>query len=159
MNAVVKWCLTRLAPGVVLCAALGGGAWWLHHAGYSAGEAAAATTAARDMAEARTAWAQERQEMAQQSQAAILAVRQQEQVQRERADNLASQLAEKTSELAQAKHLLSINVAKAISNDNNSGTAPAGSGYNGIGPDSLQLYERALGYSRGNTGAGDSAGQ
>lgn len=155
--ALIKWLFTRVLPGVLLCAVLGGAGWYLHHTGYNAGHDAAKAAGDTALATEKRARADERQQLTQESNTALLAVRAKEQAQRERANELAAQLTTKESELQQAKSLLSIEINKVVSDDNKT----AGScGFNGLGPRSLQLYEKALGYAGGgDTRAGHSAGR
>lgn len=155
--ALIKWLLTRMLPGVLLCAALGGGAWWMHHSGYQAGHAAAKVDGDTALATEKQARSDERQQLTQSSNTALLTVRAEEQAQRVRADALDGQLTVKEGELQQAKSLLGIEINKAVSDDNKTaGTC----GFNGLGPRSLRLYEKALGYAGGrDTRAGNTAGR
>ena len=156
MNSVVKWLLTRLLPGVVLCAALAGAGWWLHSAGYDSGHKDAKADGDTALANEKKARADERQQLAQAGQQALLQARDDERQQRERADQLARQLADKEFELTQTNRLLQLGINKAVSDDNQT----SGCGYNGLGPHSLQLYTKALGYAGGgNTRAGSRSGQ
>ncbi|SQC93432.1 Uncharacterised protein [Cedecea neteri] len=66
----VKWLLTHLLPGVLLCALLGGGAWWLHHQGYTSGFNKAKAAGDTALANERKARADERQELAEKGQQA-----------------------------------------------------------------------------------------
>lgn len=155
-TALIKWLLTRMLPGVLLCAALGAGGWWLHHTGYNAGHDAAKAAGDIALANGKQARADERQQLTQASNTALLAVRDEEQAQRERADALAAQLTTKESELQQTKSLLGIEINKAVSDDNKT---TGSCGFNGLGPRSLQLYEKALGYAGGgHASAGNTAG-
>jgi len=156
MNSVVKWLLTRLLPGVVLCAALAGAGWWLHSTGYDSGHKDAKADGDTALAKEKQAHADERQQLAQAGQQALLQARDDERQQRERADQLARQLADKEFELTQTNRLLQLGINKAVSDDNQT----SGCGYNGLGPHSLQLYTKALGYTGGgNTRAGSRSGQ
>lgn len=156
MNSVIKWLLTRLLPGVVLCAALAGAGWWLHSTGYDSGHKDAKADGDTTLANEKKARADERQQLAQAGQQALLQARDDERQQRERADRLAQQLADKEFELTQTNRLLQLGINKAVSDDNQT----SGCGYNGLGPHSLQLYTKALGYAGGgNTRAGSRSGQ
>jgi len=156
MNSAAKWLLTRLLPGVVLCAALAGAGWWLHSTGYDSGHKDAKADGDTALAKEKQARADERQQLAQAGQQALLQARDGEREQRERADLLALQLANKEFKLKQTSSLLQLNISKAVSDDNQT----SGCGYNGLGPHSLQLYTKALGYAGGgNASAGDSSGQ
>ncbi|MFD1801056.1 hypothetical protein CYD30_14680 [Kosakonia cowanii] len=156
MNSAVKWLLTRLLPGVVLCAALAGAGWWLHSTGYDSGHKDAKADGDTALASEKQARADERQQLAQAGQQALLQARDNERQQRERADQLALQLANKEFELTQTNRLLQLGINKAVSDDNQT----SGCGYNGLGPHGLQLYTKALGYAAGgNTRADDSSGQ
>lgn len=159
MNSAVKWLLTRLLPGVVLCAALAGAGWWLHSTGYDSGHKDAKADGDTALVNEKKARADERQQLAQAGQQALLQARDGERQQRERADRLALQLADKEFELKQTSSLLQLNISKVVSDDNQD-KQTSGCGYNGIGPHSLQLYTKALGYAGGgNTRAGDRSGQ
>ncbi|KGT95316.1 hypothetical protein NG99_04675 [Erwinia typographi] len=147
--ALIKWCLKRLLPGVLVCAVLGGGAWWLHHQGWQAGFAAAKSAGDMALASEKTAHADERQKASEATTAALLAAKRVEAAQRSRADGLAAQLNDKNHELERAQALLRLGISKAISDDN---SANGSCGFNGLGPHGLQLYARALGY----TGGGDA---
>lgn len=156
MNSAAKWLLTRLLPGVVLCAALAGAGWWLHSTGYDSGHKDAKADGDTALAKEKQARADERQQLAQAGQQALLQARDGERQQRERADLLALQLANKEFELTQTNRLLQLGINKAVSDDNQT----SGCGYNGLGPHSLLLYTKALGYTGGgNASAGDSSGQ
>lgn len=156
MNSAAKWLLTRLLPGVVLCAALAGAGWWLHSTGYDSGHKDAKADGDTALAKEKQARADERQQLAQAGQQALLQARDGERQQRERADLLALQLANKEFELTQTNRLLQLGINKAVSDDNQT----SGCGYNGLGPHSLLLYTKALGYAGGgNASAGDSSGQ
>lgn len=156
MNSAVKWLLTRLLPGVVLCAALAGAGWWLHSTGYDSGHRDAKADGDTALANEKKARADERQQLAQAGQQALLQARDNERQQRERADQLALQLADKKFELKQTSSLLQLGINKAVSDDNQT----SGCGFNGLGPHGLQLYTKALGYAGGgNARAGDSSGQ
>lgn len=156
MNSVIKWLLTRLLPGVVLCAALAGAGWWLYSTGYDSGHLSAKANGETALANEKQARADERQQLAQAGQQALLKASDNERRQRERADSLARQLADKESELKQTSSLLQLNISKAVSDDNQT----SGGGFNGLGPHGLQLYTKALGYAGGgHTRAGDSSGQ
>ncbi|WP_312836800.1 hypothetical protein [Pantoea sp.] len=156
MNSAAKWLLTRLLPGAVLCAALAGAGWWLHSAGYDSGHKDAKADGDTALANEKKNRADERQQLAQSGQQALLQARDDERQQRERADRLALQLADKEFELTQTNRLLQLGINKAVSDDNQT----SGCGYNGLGPHSLQLYTKALGYAGGgNARAGDSSGQ
>lgn len=155
-TAVIKWLLTRLLPGAVLCALLAGAGGWLHHNGYNSGRDAAQVAGDAALAREKQARASERQALAEANQQAYLAVRESERQQRERADALTAQLVDKEFALQQASHLLRLDVNKAVSDDNKK----SGRAYNGLGPHSLQLYTRALGYTdSGDARTGDTAGQ
>lgn len=159
MNSAVKWLLTRLFPGVVLCAALAGAGWWLHSTGYDSGHKDAKADGDTALANEKKARADERQQLAQAGQQALLQVRDGERQQHERADRLALQLADKEFELNQTSSLLRLNISKVVSDDNQD-KQTSGCGYNGIGPHSLQLYTKALGYAGGsNTRASGRSGQ
>lgn len=159
MNSAVKWLLTRLLPGVVLCAALAGAGWWLYSTGYDSGHKDAKADGDTALASEKQARADERQQLAQAGQRALLQARDDERQQRERADQLALQLADKEFELKQTSSLLQLNISEVVSDDNQD-KQTSGCGYNGIGPHSLQLYTKALGYAGGgNTRAGDRSGQ
>jgi hypothetical protein len=149
--ALIKWCLKRLFPGVLLCALVGGAGWWLHHRGYAAGYVQAKSAGDVALASEKKARADERQRISESTTAALLKAQRDEKVQQSRANALAASLENKTGELAQAKLLLSIQINKAVSDD--SKTA-GGCGYNGLGPRSMQLYAKALGYGDGHTGTG-----
>lgn len=156
MNSAAKWLLTRLLPGVVLCAALAGAGWWLHSTGYDSGHKDAKADGDTALAKEKQARADERQQLAQAGQQALLQARDDERQQRERADQLARQLADKEFELTQTNRLLQLGINKAVSDDNQT----SGCGYNGLGPLSLHLYTKALGYAGGgNTRAGSRSGQ
>ena len=149
-SAVIKWLLTRLLPGAVLFALLVGAGGWLHRSGYNSGHDAAKAAGDAAMAREKQARASERQALAESGQQALLAVRENERRQRERADSLAAQLADKEFALQQASHLLRLDVNKAVSDDNKISER----GYNGLGPHGLRLYTRALGYpDSGHAGA------
>lgn len=159
MNNAAKWLLTRLLPGVVLCAALAGAGWWLHSTGYDSGHKDAKADGDTALAKEKQARADERQQLAQAGQQALLQARDGERQQRERADWLALQLADKEFELKQSSSLLQLNISKVVSDDNQD-KQTSGCGYNGLGPHGLQLYTKALGYAgSGNARAGDSSGQ
>lgn len=154
--ALLKWALTRFLPGIVLCAALAVAGWWLYSAGYDSGHKDAKADGDTLLASEKKARADERQQLAQAGQQALLQVRNNERQQRERADSLAQQLADKEFVLKQTSSLLQLNISKAVSDDNQT----SGCGYNGIGPHSLQLYTKALGYAGGgNTCADSRSGQ
>lgn len=156
MNSAAKWLLTRLLPGVVLCAALAGAGWWLHSTGYDSGHKDAKADGDKALAKEKQARADERQQLAQAGQQALLQARDGERQQRERADLLALQLANNEFELTQTNRLLQLGINKAVNDDNQT----SGCGYNGLGPHSLLLYTKALGYAGGgNASAGDSSGQ
>lgn len=159
MSSAVKWLLTRLLPGVVLCAALAGAGWWLHSNGYDSGHKDAKADGDTALANEKQARADERQQLAQAGQQTLLQARDDERQQRERADRLALQLADKEFELKQTSSLLQLNISKVVSDDNQD-KHTSGCGYNGIGPHSLQLYTKALGYGGGgNAPASDRSGQ
>ncbi|ARF51377.1 hypothetical protein [Pantoea stewartii] len=149
--ALIKGCLKRVLPGVLLCALLFGAGWWLCHRGYASGCALAKSAGDVALASEQKARAGERQRISEATTAALLKAQQDEQAQRLRADTLAASLENKTGELAQAKLLLSIQINKAVSDD--SKTA-GGCGYNGLGTRSMHLYANALGYGDGHTGTG-----
>lgn len=156
MSSAVKWLLTRLLPGVVLCAALAGAGWWLYSTGYDAGHQDAKADGDTALASEKADRADERQQLTQAGQQALLKARDDERQQRERADNLDRQLADKTFELQQTRSLLLLGINKAVSDDNQT----SGCGYNGLGPHSLQLYTKALGYAgSGQPRTGDSPEQ
>lgn len=155
-SAVIKWLLTRLLPGVVLCGLVLVAVGVVYHSGYQAGHKSAKSDGDTTLANEQKARSDERQQLAQAGQQALMQVRDRERQQRERGDNLARQLADKTLELTQANRLLQLNISKAVSDDNQTSAC----GYNGLGPHSLQLYSKALGYpGGGHTRAGDSSGQ
>lgn len=149
--ALIKWVLTRILPGVLLCALLAGGGWVLRHSGYQAGFTAAKSAGDVVLASEKKARADERQRTSEATTAALLKAQQDEQAQRKRADALAATLADKTGQLAQARLLLGTQIDKAVSDDSQT---TGRCGYNGLGPRSLQLYARALGYGDGHTGTG-----
>ncbi|WP_158780723.1 hypothetical protein [Pantoea sp. BAV 3049] len=158
--ALIKWLLTRLLPGVLVCAALGGAGWWLHHGGYQSGFAAAKLTGDSALAGEKKSRADERQQLAQASNKALLDARSREQQQQQRADELALKLANSEYALQQASTLLGLQIGKAVSDDNKTAGNAGGCGFNGLGPRSLQLYEKALGYAGGgDASAGDRAGR
>lgn len=152
--ALIKWCLTRILPGVLLCALLAGGAWWLRHSGYQSGFAAAKSAGDVALAGERKARADERQRVSEATTAALLKARQDEQAQRARADVLAATLADKTGELARVQLLLGTQISQAVSDDNKTAGHAGSFGFNGLGPRSMQLYENALGYGKGDARAG-----
>lgn len=159
MNSAVKWILTRHLPLIVFCGALAGAGWWLHSTGYDSGHKDAKADGDTALANEKQARADERQQLAQAGQQALLQARDGERQQRERADRLALQLADKEFELKQTSSLLQLNISKVVSDDNQD-RQTSGCGYNGIGPHSLQLYTKALGYAGGgNTRAGGRSGQ
>jgi hypothetical protein len=154
--SLIEWLLKRLLPGVLVCAALGGGGWWLHHTGYGTGYAAAKAAGDTALTNEKQARADERQQLAQASQQALIALHGQEQALRERADALSGQLTDTENTLQQTRVLLSQDVDKAVSNDNKN----SGCGFTGLGPGGLQLYSRALGYpGGGDARTGHTAGQ
>ncbi|EHP5395491.1 hypothetical protein KPO26_004609 [Salmonella enterica] len=150
--SLIKGCLTRLLPGLLVCILFGGAGWALHHAGYNAGHAAAKADGDAALAREQKARSDERQALTQAHLQALLAAQEKAHRQQQRADALAEQLADKTAALARTEQQLRLNIHKAVSDDNK--TADSGCGYNGIGPHSLQLYEQALGY--GDTRPRDS---
>ncbi|KAF1366525.1 hypothetical protein [Yokenella regensburgei] len=151
---VLRWLLVHLSPGLVLCATLAAGGWWLYRAGYDSGYQSARATGDLALVREQKARADERRQLSAAGLLAAQAAREQERQQRERGDRLSMRLAEKESELQQASALLQLNISKAVSDDNKN----SGNGYNGIGPHSLQLYERALGYAgRGDASTGNTA--
>ncbi|ATF95177.1 hypothetical protein CO704_12310 [Cedecea neteri] len=159
MKMPVKWLLTHLLPGVLLCALLGGGAWWLHHQGYTSGFNKAKAAGDTALANERKARADERQELAEKGQQALLDVREREHQEQDRADALAARLADQEQQLQQAQQLLSLNIQKAVSDDNQASRQGSQCDFNGLGPHSLQLYEQALGYTGGgDPGPGDTGG-
>lgn len=156
MNSVVKWILTRLLPGVVLCCLVLVAVGIVYHSGYQDGHKSAKADGDTALANEKKARADERQRLAQAGQQALLQARNDEHQQRERADRLALQLADKEFELTQTNRLLQLGINKAVSDDNQT----SGCGFNGLGPHSLQLYTKALGYAGGgNARAGDRSGQ
>ncbi|EBX3155524.1 TPA: hypothetical protein H2X23_000152 [Salmonella enterica] len=152
--SLIKVCLTRLLPGLLVCVLLGGAGWALHHAGYNAGHAAAKADGDAALAREQKARSDERQALTQAHLQALLVAQDKTHQQQQRADALAEQLADKTAALARTEQQLRLNIHKAVSDDNK--TADSGCGYNGIGPHSLQLYEQALGY--GDARPRDSGG-
>ncbi|WP_085543075.1 hypothetical protein [Cedecea sp. NFIX57] len=159
MKMPAKWLLTHLLPGVLLCALLGGGAWWRHHQGYASGFNKAKEAGDTALANERKARADERQKLAEKGQQALLDVREREHQQQARADALAARLAEQEQQLQQAQQLLSLNIQKAVSDDNQASRQGSQCDFNGLGPHSLQLYEQALGYTGGgDPGPGDTGG-
>ncbi|UIA85479.1 hypothetical protein LU604_12260 [Erwinia tracheiphila] len=155
-SAVIKWFLTRLLSGVLLSAVLLVTGWRLYSIGYDSGHKDASADGNAALASEQKARADERQQLAQAGQQALLQARDDERQQRERADQLAQRLADKEFELTQTNRLLQLGINKAVSDDNQT----SGCGYNGLGPHSLQLYTKALGYAGGgNTRAGSHSGQ
>ncbi|WP_061279253.1 hypothetical protein, partial [Cedecea neteri] len=111
------------------------------------------------LANEKKARADERQQLAEKGQQALLDVREREHQEQVRADGLAGQLADREQQLQQAQQLLSLNIQKAVSDDNQASQQGSQCGYNGLGPRSLQLYGQALGYAGGgDPGPGDTAG-
>ncbi|MCX8957210.1 hypothetical protein EHW65_07980 [Erwinia psidii] len=158
-SAVIKWFLTRLLPGVLLSAALLVTGWRLYSIGYDSGHKDASADGNAALASEQKACADERQQLAQAGQQALLDVRDNERQQRERADSLTRQLADKEFELTQTNRLLKLDISKAVSNDNQD-KQTSGCGYNGLGPHSLPLYTKALGYAGGGDAhAGNRPGQ
>lgn len=154
--ALIKWMLTRLLPGVLLCGAIAAGAGLIHHAGYQSGHAAAKLAGDNALVAERKAHADERQQLAESGQKALLEAREHEQAQRVRADALAGQLADRESTLAQTKALLQQAIEGAVSDDNKNTDC----GFTGLGPRGLQLYGQALGYTGGgDASAGGHAGR
>lgn len=154
--ALIKWVLTRLLPGVLLCAAVTAGVGLIHHAGYQSGHAAAKLAGDNALVAEQKSHADERQQLAESGRKALLEAREREQAQRARADELAGQLAERESALVQTKALLQQAIDGAVSDDNKN----ADCGFTGLGPRGLQLYGQALGYSgNGHARASDRAGQ
>lgn len=152
--ALIKWCLTRVLPGMLLCAVLAGGAWWLRHSGYQSGFAAAKSAGDEALASEQKARSDERQRVSEATTAALLKARQSEQAQQSRADALAATLADKTAELAQARLLLGTQIDKAIGDDNTTAGKAGSCGFNGLGPHGVRLYDKALGYGNGDARAG-----
>jgi hypothetical protein len=138
-SSIVKWILTRLLPGVALCAALGGVAWWLHHAGYTAGDEHASNVYDTALAQKQSAWDTERRQLAESNQQALQTALAARDAEAERGRTLALALQEKQTALELAQRKLS---KQEIEN----ATLRDGAGYTGIGPDSLRLYLTGLGY-------------
>lgn len=154
--ALIKWLLTRLLPGVLLCALVAGGGWWLHHTGWQSGYAVAKSAGDVALTSEKKARADERQQISEATTAALLKAQQDEQAQRVRAELLAATLADKSGELARVQLLLGTQISKAVSDDNG---AAGSCGFTGLGPRSLRLYEKALGYpDGGDASAGNTAG-
>lgn len=155
---LINWLLTRLLPGVLLSALLGGGTWWLHHQGDMSGFARAKAAGDAALAREQKARADERQRLAQAGQQALMDAHERERQQQVRADTLAGELASREQQLQQAQQLLGLSIHKAVSDDNQA-AQNSQCGYNGLGPRSLQLYGQALGYARdGQPGPGDTGG-
>lgn len=158
-STVIKWLLTRLLPGVVLCCLVLVAVGVVYHSGYQAGHKNAKADGDTALANEKQDRANERQRLAEDGQKALLQVRNNERQQREQADSLALQLADKEFELKQTSSLLQLNISKVVSDDNQD-KQTSGCGYNGLGPHSLQLYTKALGYAGdSDTSAGGNAGQ
>ena len=156
MSSVIKWFLTQLLPGCVFCCLVLAAVGCVYHSGYQAGHKDTQKDGDIALSKEKQARADERQQLAQAGQQALQKARDNERQQQERADSLSQQLADKEFELTQTNRLLQLNITKAVSDDNQT----SGCGYNGLGPHSLQLYTKALGYAGSrNTRAGDSSGQ
>lgn len=106
---------------------------------YQSGYDAASTVYEARLAHQMAAFAQARTQAAMASNQALSAAVVREQDALAKADRLSDALARQQQQLARAQHLLRGKIHDAVTQD--------GPGFTGLGPDSVQLYARALGYA------------
>lgn len=138
-STVIKWLLTRLLPGVVLCVVLAGAGWWLYTTGYDSGHDSAKADGDALLAREQKARADERQQLAERNQATLQAALDKQAELAEQARMLSLGLDAAQRKLTVTQQQLKKRITHAVQTD--------GQRFTGLGPDSLRLYRAVLGYT------------